>query len=445
MLPFASFWFTVRVDGSSGGNQAVARLMRPAHPRHFSERRRRSLWSRFGKVAIVVGLVVVVAGVALLIQVQRPVPALGVEPAVPVGMSIPGTPPAMPWPSSGEAAVDVPSLGMLPGPGSDKPVPVTSLAKIMLAYVVLRDHPLTGAEEGPGLTVTPADVALYRSEVGQQQSLVRISAGEVLTERQVLEGLLVGSGNDLAGLVARWDRGSDPGFLAEMNAAAGRLGLTHTHYNDAVGLDPATVSTAPDQLRLTEAAMADPALAAIVSEPSVTLPMAGSVANFNTLLGQDGVVGVKTGASTAAGGCLSVAALRAVAGRPTLVYAVVLGQNGTMPVQAALAAGKSLVDAAGAAVKTTTVVPAGTAVATVAVPWAHPVTAVTATDARLPAWGGLPVVLRFQPARLGHSLPSGVPIGTLTVSVNGRQVQVPVGINHPISAAPLSWRLRRMP
>ena len=419
--------------------------MRPAYPRHFSQRRRRSLWSRFGKVAIAVGLILVVAGVVLLIQIQRPVPTLGVEPAIPVGLSIPGAPPARPWPSSGEAAVDVPSLGMLPGPGSDRPVPVTSLAKIMLAFVVLHDHPLIGPAEGPGLTVTPADVALYRSEVGQQQSLVRISAGEVLTERQVLEGLLVGSGNDLASLVARWDRGSDAGLMAEMNAAAARLGLTHTHYNDAVGLDPATVSTPPDQLRLTEAAMADPAFAAMVSQPSVTLPMAGSVANFNTLLGQDGVVGVKTGASTAAGGCLSVAALRPVAGRPALVYAVVLGQNGTMPVQAALVAGKALVDAAGSAVKTTTVVPAGTAMATVTVPWAQRVTAVTTTDARLPAWGGLPVLLRFQPARLGRSLAGGAPIGTLTVSVNGRQVQVPVGVNHSVSAAPLSWRLRRMP
>jgi hypothetical protein len=124
---------------------------------------------------------------------------------------------------------------------------------------------------------------------------------------------------------------------------------------------------------------------------------------------------------------------------------VVLGQPGTTPVQGALLAGKALVDATGSAVKTTTVLPAGTAIATVAVPWAHTVTAATAADARLPAWGGLPIVLRFQPARLGHSLPGGASIGTLTVSVNGRQVQVPVSVGHPIPGAPLSWRLRRAP
>jgi D-alanyl-D-alanine carboxypeptidase (penicillin-binding protein 5/6) len=350
----------------------------------------------------------------------------------------------MPWPSGGEAAIDVPTVGMLSGPGSDRPVPITSLAKIMLAVVVLHDHPLAQGTEGPGLTVTAADVALYRSEVGQQQALVRIAAGETLSEHQVLEGLLVGSGNDLAGLVARWDRGGDAGFVAEMNATASRLGLTHTHYNDTVGLDPATVSTPADQLRLTEAAMADPAFATMVGRPSVTLPMAGSIANFNTLLGQDFVVGVKTGASTAAGGCLSIAALRAVGGRPALVYAVVLGQSGTMPIPAALLAGKALVDAAGSAIRTTTVLPAGSALATVSAPWAHSVTAVTATDAKLPAWGGLPVVLRFQPARLGHSLPGGAPVGTLSVTVSGEHTAVPVDVSHPVRSAPLSWRLRRL-
>jgi serine-type D-Ala-D-Ala carboxypeptidase (penicillin-binding protein 5/6) len=422
-----------------------ARAMGPAYPRHFSQRRRRSFPSRFAKVAIVLGVIVVVGAVVFVLQRRRPVPTPAVKAAVPAGLTVAGSPPAMPWPSSGEAAIDVPTVGMLSGPGSDHPVAIASLAKIMLAFVVLHDHPLARGAEGPGLTVTPADVALYRSEVGQQQSLVRISAGEVLTEQQVLEGLLVGSGNDLAGLVARWDRGSDAGLVAEMNAAASRLGLTHTHYNDTVGLDPATVSTPADQLRLSEAALADPAFATMVSQPSVTLPMAGSIANFNTLLGQDGVVGVKTGASTAAGGCLSVAALRVVGGRPALVYAVVLGQSGTMPIQAALLAGKALVDAAGSAVRTTTVLPAGTPVATVRVPWAHAVTAVTATDAKLPGWGGLPVVLRFQPARLGHSLPSGAPIGTLSVTVAGKQTEVPVDVSHPVPSAPLSWRLRRLP
>ena len=417
--------------------------MRHAQPGHFS--RRRSLPARFAKVAIGLAVVVVAVVAVVVVQRLRPVPALSVVPAVPVGVTVPGAAPAMPWPASGEAALDVPSVGMLAGPGSDRPVPITSLAKIMLAFVVLHDHPLAPGAEGPGLSVTAADVALYRSEVGQQQSLVKISAGEVLTERQVLEGLLVASGNDLSGLVSRWDRGSEAALVAEMNAAAGRLGLTHTHYTDTVGLDPTTTSTPADQLHLTEAAMADPAFAAIVAQPSVRLPVAGTLTNLNTLVGQDGVVGVKTGASSAAGGCLSIAAQRTVGGRSELVYAVVLGQNGAKQIAAALVAGKALVDAAGSAVKTATALPAGKTVATVTVPWGHRVTAVTGGDAQLPAWGGLPVMLRFQPARLGRSLPGGASVGTLTVTVSGQQTEVPVKLSGPIPPPSFSWRLRRLP
>jgi serine-type D-Ala-D-Ala carboxypeptidase (penicillin-binding protein 5/6) len=417
-------------------------VMPRATPGHFGERR--SLPSGFAKVAIVVAFVVVVVVAAAVVQRLRPLPALSVEPAVPVSVTVPGAAPAMPWPSPGEAAVDVPSVGTLIGPGSDRPAPITSLAKIMLAFVVLHDHPLASGADGPGMTVMAADVAAYRSEVGQQQSIVKISAGEVLTERQVLEGMLIASGNDLAGLVSRWDRGSEPGLVAEMNAAASRLGLTHTHYNDTVGLDPGTVSTPADQLHLTEAAMADPAFARIVAQPSVNLPVAGTLVNFNSLVGQDGVVGVKTGASAAAGGCLSVAAQRTVGGRPEVVYAVVLGQGGAMPIQAVLSAGKVLVDAAGSAGKTATVLPAGKAVATVAVPWGHHVAAVSGADVPLPAWGGLPVKLRFQPARLGRSLPTGATIGTLTVTVSGQHMAVPVRLTGPISPPSLCWRLRRL-
>ncbi len=397
------------------------------------------------KVTIAAAAVVVVALAAALYQRLRPLPALSVQPAVPTGVTVPGPAPTMPWPPTGEAAVDVPSVGMLMGPGSDRPVPITSLAKIMLAYVVLHDRPLAPGTGGPGLTVTAADAAAYRAEVGQQQGLVKITAGEVLTERQVLEGLLVASGNDLAGLVARWDRGSDAGLLAGMNAAAGQLGLTHTHYNDTVGLDPATVSTPAEQLHLTEAAMADPTFASIVAEPRVQLPQAGALANFNSLLGQDGVVGVKSGSSNAAGGCLSVAAQRTVGGNAELVYAVVLGQGGATPIQQALLAGKALVDAAGSAVKTATVVPAGTPVAAVHVPWGLPMTAVTAAAVELPGWGGLPAMLGFQPARLGRTSPADGRVGDLIVTVSRAQQHVPVRLTRRVSPPSLTWRLRRVP
>ena len=67
-----------------------------------------------------------------------------------------------------------------------------------------------------------------------------VQPGEKLNERQLLDGLLVHSANNLADVLAQWDAGSIPAFVAKMNATATSLGMTHTHYADASGLDPGT-------------------------------------------------------------------------------------------------------------------------------------------------------------------------------------------------------------
>ena len=114
-----------------------------------------------------------------------------------------------------------------------------------------------------------------------------------------------------------------------MNATARGLGMSGTSYTDPSGLDSSTVSTAADQVRLGTAAMDEPALAAITAMPAAFVPVAGVVRNTNTLLGQDGIAGLKTGSTRAAGGCLLVAAWQQVNGRRTLIVAAVFGQPGT--------------------------------------------------------------------------------------------------------------------
>jgi D-alanyl-D-alanine carboxypeptidase (penicillin-binding protein 5/6) len=77
------------------------------------------------------------------------------------------------------------------------------------------------------------------------------------------------------------------------------------------------------------AAMRVPALAAIVAMPTAVVPVAGVVRNYNTLLGQDGIVGLKTGSTQAAGGCVVIAAWRRARGRDILIVAATFGQPGT--------------------------------------------------------------------------------------------------------------------
>ncbi len=228
--------------------------------------------------ALIAGAVIMVAAVAwVAVQLLRPVPTMVLTASVTTVRVVPGTAPHPDWPGRAEAAVGLPVIGLLGTHGGSRPVPIASLAKIMTGYVVLRDRPLPAAGPGPVIAVAAADVAAYARDERQGQSVVRVAAGEKLTERQALEAMLVPSSNNIAALLARWDVGSQPAFVAKMNARARQLGLHSTRYADASGVDPATVSTASDQFRLTVAALQIPAFRQIVALPQVTLPVTTSM------------------------------------------------------------------------------------------------------------------------------------------------------------------------
>jgi D-alanyl-D-alanine carboxypeptidase (penicillin-binding protein 5/6) len=252
---------------------------------------------------------------------------------------------AVAWPASGKSAAYISGVGLVPGPGATRPVPIASVAKVMTAYVILRDHPLAAGAPGPLITVRPQEAAAYASQVRNGDSLVPVAAGETITERQALEALLLPSADNMAWILARWDAGSQAAFVARMNTTARQLGMTATTYTDPSGLDVSTTSTAGDQARLGTAAMRMPALASVVAMRTADIPVAGVVRNLNTLLGHDGIAGLKTGSTDAAGGCVLLAAWRRAGSRRTLIIAATLGQPGTMRTMLpnALRAGNALV------------------------------------------------------------------------------------------------------
>ena len=63
--------------------------------------------------------------------------------------------------------------------------------------------------------------------------------------------------------------------------------------------------------------------------PRPSFPWLGLVRNYNTLLGQDGIAGLKTGSTQAAGGCVLIAAWHQASGHRTLIVASAFGQPGT--------------------------------------------------------------------------------------------------------------------
>ena len=152
-----------------------------------------------------------------------------------------------------------------------------------------------------------------------------VRSGEQLTERQLIEALLIPSGNNIAWMLATRVAGSGARFIAEMNDEARALGADHTMYTDPSGFDPTTVSTAADQLRVFQQAMRFPVFRQIVSMASVTLPVAGTLSNYNPLIAE-GYAG-KTGSDSAAKGCLAFFTAVTVSGRQLTAVGVVLGQG----------------------------------------------------------------------------------------------------------------------
>jgi serine-type D-Ala-D-Ala carboxypeptidase (penicillin-binding protein 5/6) len=306
-------------------------------------RRNRGPWA----VVTFAVVVAVASGCVVVKEAVHPGPPASL-PVGPGADSPPAPPPvslgAVSWPVVGVSAADISGIGVVAGPGADRMVPIASVAKVMTAYVIMHDHPLGAGEPGPGIVVQPQDAAAYPAQVGDGDSVVPVTAGERISERQALAALLLPSADNMAWILARWDAGSETASVARMNATARRLGLTSTRYTDPSGLAGTTASTAADQVRLGMATVSQPAFAAIVAMRRAIIPVAGVVRNYDTLLGKDGIAGVKTGNTPAAGGCVLLAARQQVGRHRVLIVAAVFGQPGTMRtmLSAALKAGDHL-------------------------------------------------------------------------------------------------------
>ncbi|WP_370941836.1 D-alanyl-D-alanine carboxypeptidase family protein [Amycolatopsis sp. cg5] len=255
--------------------------------------------------------------------------------------------PSLTWPSDGQTAVDVEGLGRIGAVGVQTPVPIASVTKVMTAYLILLEHPLRDGEAGPDIVI---DKQAESESSSREESSAPVRAGDRLSQRNLLELMLIPSGNNIARQLARWDAGSQEAFVEKMNRAAADLGMKSTNYTGASGLEDSTTSTATDQLLLAHAAMREPVIRSIVAMPSVQAGKGGrTLPNTNSLLGRNGVIGLKTGSSTAAGGALMWAAELPDGTKKRLVLGVVLHQNsGNTPregLEAALSVSGMLVEA----------------------------------------------------------------------------------------------------
>lgn len=206
-----------------------------------------------------------------------------------------GTAPIPDGPAQTWIVADLDSGQVLAGRDQHAVHPPASTIKVLLSLVALDELNMSD-------TVV-ADVADTQVEC----NCVGVKPGQSYTTRELLDGLLLVSGNDAANTLAHMLGGQDAA-VAKMNAKAASLGATNTYAASPSGLDGPTgpgATTAHDLAVIFRAAMAHPLFAQITAEPSASFPngTGGSqvIVNQDELLNRyPGAIGGKTGYTQAA-------------------------------------------------------------------------------------------------------------------------------------------------
>jgi D-alanyl-D-alanine carboxypeptidase (penicillin-binding protein 5/6) len=173
----------------------------------------------------------------------------------------------------------------------------------------------------------------------------------------------------------------------------------------------------------------------------VTLPVAGTLATYTPLLGIDGIIGVKSGYTDAAGGCDVVAVIRPVHGRPTLLLSAVTGQTGFHAVAEAGLHGLALVNAVQPLIGTSTMLRDGTVAAQVGSSGSS-VAARTDASVTMLTWPGARANRVFRPVHhVSAQARRGARVGSVVVTLGTQRVVVPVRLSGDVPQRSLFQRL----
>lgn len=346
------------------------------------------------------------------------------------------------WPAQGQAAVGIAGTPILETHGQQKPVPIASTAKLITGLVVLQEKPLSVGEQGPMLTMTDEDVALYNNYLARDGSLVKVVTGEKISQYQVLQAIMLPSSNNLSDTLAIWAFGSLKAYAQAANQYLQRQGLNDTKVGvDASGMSPTTTSTASDLVRIGELTMQNPVLAEIVGQPTASgIPVVDTIRNVNSLLGTDGIVGIKTGNTDQAGGVFVSASRTEVNGKQvTIITAIAQAAS----LWHALRDTIPLVQSAQKNFKPVTLVNEGETAGYYTVPWGGRIPAIAAGSLTTQAWADSQVAanVKLQPAS-GDSQ-TGQTVGTITLpkSALTDKKSVPVKLQSAPAPPSVWWRL----
>ncbi|MCL7745254.1 D-alanyl-D-alanine carboxypeptidase [Guyparkeria hydrothermalis] len=188
---------------------------------------------------------------------------------------------------------------------ADRPVPPASITKLMTAYLVFQ-------------AIKSGDISLDDNVTVSEKawrmggSRMFIEVGNKVTVEQLLQGMIVQSGNDAATALAEYVGGNESSFVAQMNATAERLGMDETRFKNPTGW-PAEghVMSARDIATLLSKLIHEfPELYKVFRQKSYTFNGIKQYNREKLLFRNEWVDGGKTGHTEAAGYCLATSGAR---------------------------------------------------------------------------------------------------------------------------------------
>ncbi|MET7505760.1 serine hydrolase [Streptomyces albidoflavus] len=399
------------------------------------------------RVKIWTPLVILLLIVFAVVQSVRPLPEGTLALTAEETYTFKGEEPAMPWPTEGQATVTVDGIGSLGSYGEQKPIPIGSVAKVMTAYTILREHPVKKGTEGERLTIDAKAQQDY--ENAGQESTVKVTEGQKISVKEAIEAIMLPSANNIARQLARWDSdGDEAAFVEKMNKYAAELGMENTTYTDPSGLKETTVSSAEDQVKLGKAVMEFETFSSVVRLPNYESTTSGQTEkNYNFLVPMYGVVGIKTGSTTKAGGNLLFAAEKVVDGEKQLIIGAVFGQHAPPILDTATARSKDLILRTQELLTSKPVVRKGDVVGHVDDGLGSTTPVVATKDVPAVGWPGLTVKLALDDGgkALPHEAKAGTEVGVLSVGDGtGDAVEVPVALQRDLAEPSFGAKLQRI-
>jgi len=342
------------------------------------------------------------------------------------------------FPDFGASAVGAIGFdGTFASSGDDTALPIASITKVITVLVVLDAKPLEVGEQGPSIDITQTDVALWNKQVAQNGSVAPVRAGITLTERQLMDLVLVKSANNYAETLVNWAFGSEKSYLPVARDWLKENKLLKTSLADSTGFLPGNRATSSDLVELGKIALANPVLAAIVDTKSEVVPNIGEIENTNELLGSTGVRGIKTGTTEDAGACLLFAADYMIGEHPVTVVGVMLGGKTHPELNERI---KKLLKSVKASFHEVTLATDGQVFASYDTQWGDATQAVAAETSTVLVWGQTPVTLLVDVEDI-TAAPRGADAGELRFAVGPETIVVPLELTSTIDDPGPWWRL----